>query len=51
MFEIILLMVVAGGYARPDGMWPCSNCKYPNQRYAVICEASKQPDASKALPF
>jgi putative transposase len=25
--------------------------KYLNQRYAVICEACKQPYASKALPF
>ena len=38
-------------YAKPDGLWSCSDCKYLNQRYAVICEASKQPYASKALPF
>jgi hypothetical protein len=31
------------GYAKPDGMWSCSNCKYLNQRYAVICEACRQP--------
>jgi hypothetical protein len=39
------------GYAKPDGMWSCSNCKYLNKQYAVICEACKQPYASKALPF
>lgn len=38
------------GYAKPDGMWSCSNCKYLNQRYAVVCEASKQPYVSKVLP-
>ncbi len=38
-------------YAKPDGMWSCSNCKYLNQQYAVICEACKQPYRSKALPF
>ncbi len=38
-------------YAKPDGMWSCSNCKHLNQRYAVLCEASKQPYASKALLF
>jgi len=38
-------------YAKPDGMWSCSNGTYLNQRYAVSCEASKQPYASKALPF
>ena len=39
------------GYTKPDGMWSCSNGKYLNQQYAVICEASKQPYASKALPL
>jgi hypothetical protein len=39
------------GYTKPDGMWSCSNCKYLNQPYAVVCEACKQPYASKALPF
>jgi hypothetical protein len=38
-------------YAKPGGMWSCSNCKYLNQHYAVICEACKQPYASRALPF
>ena len=38
-------------YAKPDGMWSCSNCKYLNQSYAVLSEACKQPHASKALPF
>ena len=38
-------------YAKPDGLWSCSDCKYLNQRYAVICEASKQPYASKVLAF
>jgi hypothetical protein len=38
-------------YAKPDSMWSCPNCKYLNQRYAVLCEACKQPYASKALPF
>lgn len=33
---------------KPDGMWSCSNCKYLNQRYAVICEACKQPYGKKA---
>jgi len=39
------------GCTKPDGMWSCSNCKYLNQQYAVICEASRQPCASKALPL
>ena len=39
------------GYAKPDGTWSCANCRYLNQQYAVICEACKQPYASKALPF
>jgi len=30
---------------KPSGMWSCSNCKYLNQHYAVICEACKQPYA------
>jgi hypothetical protein len=37
-------------YAKPDGMWSCSNCKYLNQPYAVLSEACKQPYASKGLP-
>ncbi len=39
------------GYAKPDGMWSCKNCKYLNKQYAVICEACREPYASKALPF
>src|SRR5579863_3688980 len=39
------------GYAKPDGMWPCKNCNYLNKQYAVICEACRQPYASKALPY
>jgi hypothetical protein len=38
-------------YAKTRGMWLGSNCKYLNQQYSVICEASKQPYASRALPF
>jgi len=30
---------------KPSGMWPCPNCKYLNQHYAVICEACQQPSA------
>jgi len=33
---------------KPDGMWSCKNCKYLNQRYAVICEACKEPYGKKA---
>jgi hypothetical protein len=39
------------GYAKPDGMWACKNCNYLDKQYAVICEACRQPYASKALPF
>jgi hypothetical protein len=39
------------GYAKPDGMWSRKNCKYLNKQYAVICEACREPYASKALPF
>lgn len=39
------------GYAKPDGMWSCKNCSYLNKQYAVVCEACRQPYASKALPF
>jgi hypothetical protein len=38
-------------YAKPGGMWSCPNCKYLNQHYSVICEACRQPYASKAMPF
>ena len=38
-------------YVKPGGMWICSNCKYVNKPYAVLCEACSQPYASKALPF
>jgi len=38
-------------YAKPDGMWSCSHCKYLNQSYAVVCEACREPYASKSLPF
>jgi hypothetical protein len=30
---------------KPSGMRSCSNCKYLNQHYAVICEACQQPYA------
>jgi hypothetical protein len=33
---------------KPDGMWSCSNCRYLNQRYAVICEACQTPYGKKA---
>ena len=33
---------------KPDGMWSCPNCKYLNQRYAVICEACRQPYGKKS---
>lgn len=33
---------------KPDGMWSCKNCKYLNQRYAVMCEACKRPYGKKA---
>lgn len=39
------------GYAKPNGMWSCKNCKYLNKHYAVICEACREPYASKAPPF
>jgi hypothetical protein len=39
------------GYAKPDGMWSCKNCSYLNKSYAVICEACREPYASKAPPF
>lgn len=32
---------------KPDGMWSCKNCKYLNQRYAVMCEACKEPYGKK----
>jgi nitrate/nitrite transporter NarK len=35
---------------RPSGMWSCTNCKYLNQQYAVICEACQKPYRSKAIP-
>jgi hypothetical protein len=38
-------------YAKPDGMWACKNCHYLNKQYAVICEACREPYASKAPPF
>jgi hypothetical protein len=38
------------GYAKPDGMWSCPNCKYLNKEYAVICEACQQP-WRRPLPF
>jgi hypothetical protein len=33
---------------KPDGMWSCKNCKYLNQRYAVMCEACREPYGKKA---
>jgi|SRR5580704_5754098 hypothetical protein len=36
---------------KPSGMWSCKNCKYLNQQYAVMCEACKQPYASKSVPL
>lgn len=38
-------------FAKPDGMWSCKNCSYLNKQYAVICEACREPYASKAPPF
>jgi hypothetical protein len=35
------------GRERPEGMWSCKNCKYLNQRYAVICEACREPYGKK----
>ena len=35
------------GMEKPDGMWSCKNCKYLNQRYAVICEACREPYGKK----
>lgn len=34
-------------FRNPGGMWPCPNCRYLNQPYAVICEACRQPYSSK----
>jgi hypothetical protein len=36
------------GMEKPEGMWSCKNCKYLNQRYAVICEACREPYGKKA---
>jgi len=36
------------GRAKPSGMWSCPNCKYLNQHYAVVCEACRQPYATKS---
>ena len=33
---------------KPEGMWSCPNCKYLNQRYAVICEACRRPYGKEA---
>jgi hypothetical protein len=35
--------LLGSGREKPSGMCSCSNCKYLNQRYAVICEACSQP--------
>ena len=39
--------VVGMKMEKPDGMWSCKNCKYLNQRYAVICEACQEPYGKK----
>ena len=31
------------GRKKASSMWTCPNCKYLNQRYAVICEACQRP--------
>lgn len=36
---------LGAGKLKPSGMWTCSNCKYLNAHYAVICEACRQPYA------
>jgi hypothetical protein len=35
--------VLGSGREKPSGRWSCSNCRYLNQHYAVICEACQQP--------
>jgi len=35
--------LLGSGREKPSGMWSCSNCRYLKQRYAVICEACRQP--------
>jgi hypothetical protein len=35
--------LIGRGGEKPSGMWSCSNCKYLNQHYAVVCEACQQP--------
>ena len=35
--------VLGRGRQAPSGMWTCSNCKYLNQHYSLICEACQQP--------
>ena len=33
---------------KPGGMWSCSNCRYLNQHYAVVCEACQRPYGKKS---
>jgi hypothetical protein len=42
--------LLAHNYAKPDGLWSCSNCKDLNKQYAVICEACQQPYGKKSQP-
>lgn len=35
--------VLGSGKKQASSMWTCPNCKYLNQRYAVICEACQRP--------
>jgi hypothetical protein len=34
---------LAAGRGGPSGRWSCPNCKFLNYKYAVVCEACKQP--------
>jgi len=38
------------GRTKPTSMWTCPNCKFLNQRYAVQCEACKQPYGEPVPP-
>ncbi len=35
--------LLGSGREKSSGMWSCSNCRYLNQHYAVVCEACQQP--------
>ena|SRR5436305_11204673 len=38
-----LKFVVAVGGPKPDSKWNCANCRFLNNRSAIICEACQQP--------